>query len=182
MWIDPINSFSTGVSSWCDLSSIWDVMCLCLCCWPNWEWVCALVDKCCTENIARCLTTFNCTAEYQFYVWSKPSASYPPPLNLLSTAAALCSSILIIPLCLFLQKQFSICNLPIFFQTPLPPLSAERRSGVHLNPLLSEHGGEGVVRQSTDHNGWQIISSKGGWGVGRSERLWGEWINTPVNF
>lgn len=187
MWIDRINFFTTGVSWWCDSSSVWGVMCLCLCCEPDWEWVCACVDKCCTQNIVMmfdyilCTILKYCTVDCHLYVWSKPSAAYPPLIKLLSLAGAFCSSFLIISLCLFQQKHYNFQSVTHLFPQP-PLLSAEGRSGIHLNPLLSEHWGVGVERQCTDHNGRPIISSKGGWGVGRSERLWGEWINTPVNF
>lgn len=94
-----------------------------------------------------CASLKYCTTECHLLVWRKSSAAFPPPIKLLSLAVMYLS----------------------FFQHPPPHLpSAVGRSRVH-HPLLSEHWAGGA----TDHNGWPIISSKGGWGVRRRERLWG---------
>lgn len=107
---------------------------------------------------------------------------YVRPLfvNLLCLAGAVCSSFLIISFCLFQHKRSHFHSVLSFFpQQPLlffSVFSAVGRSGIHIQPLLSEHWGVEVQRHSTDHNGWPIICSKegGGWGVRWSGRLWGE--------
>lgn len=64
------------------------------------------------------------------------------------------------------EKALPFSLRSIFFHPSLLAVfSAVGRSGIHIQPLLSEHWGVEVQRHSTDHNGWPIICSKGGGGL-----------------
>lgn len=119
-------------------------------------------------------------------MWRQPSAAYPLLINTPAlTDWSFSPSFLIISGRLYQGNRLISSPKHTFISQHPPPFSAAGRSGVYLNPLLSEHwrGGEAMVeRQSTDHNGWPIINGKRGWGAGRRGRLWGEWINTPSQF
>lgn len=172
MWIDPINFFTAGGGWWCDWSSAGGTVCPSPRCEPHQEYTRAWADKCGTQN--KVMMFASILRECHLYVWGKPSAAYSLLINTLALTGALSPSFLIISARLH-QRNSLISNLKHTFISQPPTIFCSRKVRRISQPTAEwalEGGRQATVeRQSTDHNGWPIISGKGGWGAGRRERL-----------
>lgn len=142
-WSDQF--FHRGGRSMVRLELAGGMVCLNPRCEPDWEYTRACADKRCTQNKVMMFgsvlrAVFRKNAECHLYVWREPSAAYPLLINTPAlTDWSFSPSFLIISDRLYQRNCLISSPKHTFISQHPPPFSAAGRSGVYLNPLLSEH-------------------------------------------